>query len=197
MFGNGKIIGPILIVVGIGILIVAVLFFGVGISESSITKAGAVMGIVLMGFCPMALFGGVGVYLLVSAGKEADEVAVIRKKERILGLIQSQGQASVGSIMVELDLTKEQVTNAIYELVGMGLFTGYIDWDKLTFYSKSASAVGSNQCPNCGGIRELVGMGVVKCPYCEVALFIPPNAEQTSATPKPPPDEWQNLIKNS
>jgi hypothetical protein len=145
-----------------------------------------VLGVGLFGFLPLFLFAGVGVYLYISGGKEEAEVEQIRKKERILGLVQSQGQASVGSIMVELKMTREQVTNAIYELVAMGLFTGYIDWDALTFYSKDAAQVGSNQCPNCGGIRELVGQGVIKCPYCGVSLFIPPGTEQTTAEPKPP-----------
>jgi transposase len=127
--------------------------------------------------------------LTVSGRKEAGELEEIRKKERILGLIQAQGQTSVGSIMVEMKMTREQVTNAILELVAMGLFTGYIDWKSLTFYSQDAKAVGSNRCPNCGGVREFVGKGVIKCPYCDVSLFIPPGAEQTSAAAKPP-ENW-------
>ena len=89
--------------------------------------------------------------------------------------------------MLELKMDREQVTTAIYELVAMGLFSGYSDWDALVFYSKDAAQVGSNECPNCGGIRELVGQGVVRCPYCGVSLFVPPGAEQTRVEPVPPP----------
>jgi DNA-directed RNA polymerase subunit RPC12/RpoP len=67
-----------------------------------------------------------------------------------------------------------QVKNYIYDLVGKGLFTGYIDWQSSTLYAKEAGAMQSTKCPNCGGVRELVGKGVVKCPYCGAELFLPP-----------------------
>lgn len=186
MFGKGKIVGPVFILLGIGICFVVTAFLGVGIYTGQLNVAGAALGIALFGALPLLLFGAVGGYLFVNGGREEKELEAIRKKERILGLVQAQGQASVGSIMVEMKMTREQVTNAFYELVSQGLFTGYIDWDALTFYSKEASAVGSNQCPNCGGTREFVGQGVIKCPYCGVSLFIPPGAPQTKAVPQAP-----------
>ncbi len=189
MFARGKIIGPVLIAVGAGICAVVAAFMGVGVATEQVSMAGAALGSALFGFLPLILFAGVGAYLYISGGKEEVELEAIRKKERILGLVQSQGQASISSIMMELKMTREEVTNAFYELVSMGLFTGYIDWDSLTFYSKEAAAVGSNQCPNCGGIREFVGQGVIKCPYCGVSLFIPPGTEQTQAEPKPPAEQ--------
>lgn len=189
MFARGKIIGPILILAGVGICALVTIFIGVGYFSESTGIGGAVLGVVLFGFLPLILFAGVGAYLLISGRKEEEEIELIKKKQRVLGLVQSHGQVSVGEIMVEMDMTRDGVTNAIYELVSMDLFTGYIDWDAMTFYSKDASVVGSNQCPNCGGIREFVGKGVVKCPYCGVSLFIPPDAPQTTATPKPPPDK--------
>jgi hypothetical protein len=101
-------------------------------------------------------------------------------------MIQAQGKVSLNSIMIEQHLTREQVRNDIYELVNQGLFSGYIDWQTATFYSKDAARVGTNKCPNCGGIREVVGKGIVKCPYCGVELFVPADAPQTTATPTPP-----------
>ena len=188
MFGTGKVVGLVLIGAGILVCVVVAGFMGVGVATGSTGAGGAALGLILFGFLPLLIFGAVGIYLYVTGRKEEAELAVIRKKERILGLIQAQGQASVGSIMMELSMTRDQVTNAIYELVAMDLFSGYIDWDALIFYSQDASAVGSNQCPNCGGVREMVGKGVIKCPYCGVSLFIPPQAEQTRAEPKPPED---------
>lgn len=186
MFGNGKTMGMVLAGVGLLIFIAAIGFMGVGYATGSTGLPGAALGVLLCGVLPLLGFGAVGTYLVVTGRKEEAELELIRKKERILGLIQAQGQASVGPIMMELNMTRDQVTNAIYELVAMDLFSGYIDWEKLTFYSQDASAVGSNQCPHCGGVRELVGKGVIKCPYCGVSLFIPPTAEQTHAEPKPP-----------
>ncbi len=110
----------------------------------------------------------------------------VRKKERLLGMIQAQGKVSLNTILIEQHMTREEVRNDIYDLVNQGLFSGYIDWQSATFYSKDAARVGSNKCPNCGGVREIVGKGIVKCPYCGVELFIPPDAPQTVATPVPP-----------
>jgi hypothetical protein len=186
MFGRGKIVGPILILVGVVICLLASVFLGVGLATENLGVAGAVLGISLFGFIPLLIFGGVGVYLYINGKKEEADQEVVRQKQRILGLIQAQGKASVDSIMLEMELSREQVTTMIYEMVSMDLFTGYVDWDKRTFYSRDAAAVGSNTCPNCGGIRELVGKGVVKCPYCGVSLFIPPTAENTRAEPKAP-----------
>jgi hypothetical protein len=186
MFANGKVMGLVLIGVGAAIAVIVTAFMGVGYVSGSTGIAGAALGVVVCGLVPLVAFAGVGGYLFVVGRNEEAELELVRKKERLLGLIQAQGQASVGPIMMEMDMTRDQVTDAIYELVAMGLFSGYIDWEKLTFYSQDAAAVGSNQCPNCGGIRELVGKGVVKCPYCGVGLFIPPNAEQTTAEPRPP-----------
>ena len=113
-------------------------------------------------------------------------MAEVRKKERLLGVIQAQGQASLGSLMIETRMTRDEIKAAIYDLVNLGLFTGYIDWSTQTFFSQDAARVGSNKCPNCGGVRELVGKGIVKCPYCGVELFIPADAPQTVATPVQP-----------
>ena len=186
MIGSGKTIGIILIVVGLIICGVVTLFVGSGAASGQTTTAGTILGISAFGIIPLLLFAGVGIFLFIRGGAEEKELATVRQKERLLGLIQAQGKVTLNSIMVEQHLTREQVQNYIYELVQQGLFSGYIDWKNATFYSQDASRVGSNKCPNCGGVREIVGKGIVKCPYCGVELFIPPDAPQTTATPQPP-----------
>ncbi len=186
MIGSGKTIGIILIVVGLIICGVVTLFVGSGAASGQTTMAGTILGISAFGIIPLLLFAGVGIFLFIRGGAEEKELATVRQKERLLGLIQAQGKVTLNSIMVEQHLTREQVQNYIYELVQQGLFSGYIDWKNATFYSQDASRVGSNKCPNCGGVREIVGKGIVKCPYCGVELFIPPDAPQTTATPQPP-----------
>ncbi|HZQ08930.1 MAG TPA: hypothetical protein VFD70_20285 [Anaerolineae bacterium] len=196
MIGGGKTVGLILIIVGLIIFVVVTLFVGSGAVSGQTTGPGAVLGIGAFGVIPLLLFGGVGVFLFVRGGAEEKELNVVRQKERLLGMIQAQGKVTLSTIMVEQHLSREQVQNYIYELVQQGLFSGYIDWSNATFYSKDASRVGSNKCPNCGGIREIVGKGIVKCPYCGVELFIPPDAPQTTATPQPPPN-WQPTTSGS
>jgi DNA-directed RNA polymerase subunit RPC12/RpoP len=187
MIGGGRTVGMILIVVGLAFCLLATLFVGSGYASSRTTLPATILGIGVFGIIPLLLFGGVGAYLFVRGSAEERDLASVRKKELLLGMIQAQGKVTLSTIMIEQHLTREQVTNDIYELVNQGLFSGYIDWQAGTFYSKDAGKVGSNKCPNCGGIRELVGKGVVKCPYCGVELFIPPDAPQTVATPVPPP----------
>lgn len=185
----GRTVGIILIIAGLVICGVVSLFLGLGTSGAGprdLSAAGAVLGITLFGVVPLLLLGGVGVFLFVRGGQEAAEMADVQKKERLLGMIQSAGQVSVANAAIEMKMSRDEIKNAIYELVNQGLFSGYINWQEGMFYSKDAAAVGSNKCPNCGGIRELVGKGIVKCPYCGVELFIPQDAPQTRATPVPP-----------
>jgi hypothetical protein len=186
MIGGGKAVGIVLIVVGLVICLVVGLFVGSGFATGRVNVAGTILGIGVFGVIPLLLFAGVGVYLFVRGSAEAREMVEVRKKERLLGMIQAQGKVSLNTIMIEQHMTREEVRNDIYDLVNQGLFSGYIDWQSATFYSKDAARVGSNKCPNCGGIREIVGKGIVKCPYCGVELFIPPDAPQTVATPVPP-----------
>jgi hypothetical protein len=73
---------------------------------------------------------------------------------------------------LELNATRDQVKEWIYDLVGKGLFTGYINWDEGILYSKQVSDMGTNKCPNCAGQLELAGKGVVGCPYCGTEIFL-------------------------
>lgn len=184
--GTGKTVGIILMVVGVVVLVGAGAWITTGMS-GDLTPSGAVLGVLVCGVLPFLILDGVGVFLFMQGKKEEAELADVRKKEKLLGLIQAQGKVSIGTAVLETKMTRDQVKSAIYELVNQGLFAGYIDWSTQTFYSQDASKVGSNSCPNCGGVRELVGKGMVKCPYCGAELFIPQDAPQTTATPVPPP----------
>ena len=183
---RGKTAGSILVIAGVGICAVVSLFVGSGFGTGQVGISGAILGIGLFGVLPLLLLGGLGAYLFVRGRAEERELADVRKKERLLGLIQAQGKASLGTIMIEMKMTRDEIKQAIYELVNQGLFAGYIDWQAQTFYSQDAGRVSSNKCPNCGGVRELVGKGIVQCPYCGVELFIPADAPQTVATPAQP-----------
>jgi len=132
-----------------------------------------VLGFVLLGIVPFLILGGVGVFLFIKGGQEAVEMEDVRKKERLLGMIQAAGKVSLASAAIELKMTRDQVKNAILELVNQGLFSGYINWQEQMFYSKDLSQMQTTKCPNCGGEREAVGKGLVKCPYCGVELFLP------------------------
>lgn len=174
----GKTIGIILIVAGVLICGVVSLFLGSGLmggapEGAGLSQAGAILGIGLFGIVPLLILVGIGVFMLVRGTQEQAEMADVRRKERLLGMIQTQGKVALGSAAIELKMTRDQIKTAIYELVNQGLFSGYADWQKGEFYSKDLSQMQTTKCPNCGGEREAVGKGLVKCPYCGVELFLP------------------------
>ncbi len=184
---RGKTMGIFfLILAGIAIFAAAA-FLGVGYMSGKVSASGALLGLILFGLLPAALLAGGGVYLLAQARAAEAEAERTRKLERILGMIQARGQVPIDQIMLEMRMTREQVQNAIYELVSLGLFTGYIDWEKMMFYTADAAQVASTTCPNCGGQREFVGKGIVRCPYCGATLFIPPQATAEAAPPAASP----------
>ena len=173
----GRIIGIVLIVAGLLICGVVTLFMGVGALAAGegpgVSRAGAILGIALFGVAPWLILGGVGVFMFIKGGQEATEMADVRKRERLMGMIQAAGKVSLASAAIELKMTRDQVKNAILDLVNQGLFSGYTNWQEQMFYSKDLSQMQTTKCPNCGGQREAVGKGLVKCPYCGVELFLP------------------------
>lgn len=191
---KGKTFGWIAIFLAVAALILAGGFMAAGLASHKLTIGGAVLGFILFGALPALALGAFGIFMLVKGKAEAKEKAHAEQMQKLLGLIQSHGQVSLSQVMIEMKMTRQQITEMIYQMVSLGLFTGYIDWDSMTFYAAEASKVVSNVCPNCGGIREFVGKGIVKCPYCGATIFIPPDAEvpQTPVKPQPPPQNRPN-----
>jgi len=171
MTGSGKTIGIIMIVAGIAIGLVAALFFGSGAASGRATSA------MILGFGVVFIFVvlplvGVGGFMFVKGRQEAAAFAEVEKEKKVLNMVLTQGQVRVAEVTLELNATRDQVKDWIYDLVGKGLFTGYINWDEGILYSRQASEMGTNKCPNCGGELELAGKGVVSCPYCGTEIFL-------------------------
>lgn len=171
---TGKTIGIILIVAGLGICLVSgawLLSSAVG-PESALGLSGAVLG-AAFAFVLAAPAVGAGAFLFVRGQREARQMAEVGRQQKLLGMIQAQGQISIPEAAIELDVNRDQVKNWIYALVDKDLFAGYINWDSQTLYSRDASLMrGNNRCPNCGGELQLAGKGVIKCPYCGAEIFL-------------------------
>jgi len=172
MSGTGKTIGIIMIVVGIAIGLVAALFFGSGMASGRATTSAMILGFGLVFIVVVLPLVGVGGFVFVKGRQEAAAFAEVEKEKRVLNMVLTQGQVRVSEAALELNATRDQVKEWIYDLVGKGLFTGYINWDEGILYSKQASELGTNKCPNCGGELELAGKGVVGCPYCGTEIFL-------------------------
>jgi len=114
----------------------------------------------------------VGIYLVVRGRAEEAEMADVGRQRKILDMVKTRGQVNITDLVFELSSTSDQVRDDIYKIVGMGLFTGYVNWDDDVLYSKEASQLTGNKCPNCGGEQEFAGKGVITCKYCGTDVFL-------------------------
>jgi len=171
MGGQGRTVAWILIVLGVIILVASALYLFSGVAEGRLRLSGFLLGTGLALVIALPLLAG-GVFLLARSRSEALQFAELEKEKRILNMVRTQGQVNVADIAIEMNLTREQVRAHIYDLVGKGLFTGYVNWDEGVLYAVEAAVMRTTKCPNCGGVREVVGKGTVKCPYCGSELFL-------------------------
>jgi hypothetical protein len=169
--GQAKTVGVILIAIALVIFLIAGLFLLSGMSEGRLRGSGLMLGLGLTLVLVLPLLA-VGVIMSRQGGVEARQFAQAEREKRILNIVQTHGQVRVGDVVIEMNLTRDQVRDYIYDLVGKGLFTGYINWQDGILYAKQASEMQTTKCPNCGGVREVVGKGIVKCPFCGSELFL-------------------------
>ena len=173
MTSSGRTVGLILIAAGIvvGIAVTAWILFG--INEGNLRGSGAALGFVLLfGVIVLPLVGG-GLFMLVKGNAERKDMARIQEQRALIDIVKTRGQVQISDLVLELKSTRDRVQQDLYQLVGRGLFSGYVDWDKGVLYSVEARQLNGRQtCPNCGGPLELGGKGLIKCPYCGAEIFL-------------------------
>ncbi|MBI2845485.1 MAG: hypothetical protein HYX86_02955 [Chloroflexi bacterium] len=173
MIGQGRLTGILLILGGIALGSVCSLWLVGNVGSGQLQFTGFILGLAGILILLVLPLIGAGVYLFIRGGQEVKEFAEVEKEQKLLNMVQTQGKARVQDLALSLNLTRDQVRDYIYDLVGKGLFIGYINWQDGILYAKEATQMQTTKCPNCGGVREMVGKGVVKCPYCGSELFIP------------------------
>jgi hypothetical protein len=126
----------------------------------------------------LALFSvpwfAVAIYLLFVSRGEIKSENKADKERMILNAVMTRGRVSVADLAIEGGLTREQVRDFIYDLIGKDLFRGYVNWDKGELVSAEAAHIKEDTCPNCGGKVELAGKGLVRCPYCGTETYLSP-----------------------
>ena len=169
---SGRLIGIILIIVGILLcLVLSGVFSSSVLSQETLHVGGLILGLAIAFFvaAPVVV---VGVYLVIRGRAEEAEMADVGRQRKILDMVKTRGQVDISDLVFELSSTSGQVQDDIYKIVGMGLFTGYVNWDDGVLYSKEASQLTGNKCPNCGGEQEFAGKGVITCKYCGTDVFL-------------------------
>jgi ribosomal protein S27E len=181
MVGSGRLIGLILVVVAVAIVAVSGIwvFSTMGSGTGQLQSGGAAL---TMGCAVLValLVAGFGAWFLTQGRGEAAQFAEVEKEKRILNIVQTQGTVQISTLALETNMPLDKVKAAIYDLVGKGLFTGYVDWKAGKLVSSDAAvinnAVLTGKCPNCGAPQVVGGKGVIRCEYCGAEFFLPPGA---------------------
>ena len=165
-----RLAGIILIVVGVVIGLVAAAYL---FTNQDLTGPARILGLGLALLVIVAPLVGGGIYLTVQGAGEAKQQVDANQQRKLLNIIQSRGEVKIDDAALEMQLPKDKLRDMLYSLVGLGLYSGYINWDKGVLYSSDASKLRDlKQCPNCGGEIELSGKGVARCRFCGTEFFL-------------------------
>ena len=169
---SSRLVGVILSVVGIGVALLAGLWLATQVSSGSVESGGAVLGAGLA-FIPVALLVGFGIYLFVRGGVETQQESVMQKQRQLLDILKSRGQVGVNDMALEMRVTPDAVKDMVHQLVGLQVFSGYVNWDDGVLYSSDARELRTlDKCKNCGGEITIAGKGVYVCKYCGTEYFV-------------------------
>jgi hypothetical protein len=169
----GRILGIVLIVGGIVVALILALFMFVLRTDEATSSSGAVLGFAIGTVVLVLPQFGVGAYLFWKGSQEATARAEAGKQRALLNLVKTRGQVAISDLVIDLKASKDEVHHMLGELVGMGLFAGYVNWDEGMLYSEQASELRQlSHCRHCNGELELAGKGIVRCPFCGTEYYL-------------------------
>jgi DNA-directed RNA polymerase subunit RPC12/RpoP len=185
MSSSGRLIGWILTIAGVTLGLVIGIWLLTGMREGTLQSSGAVFGFLFAFLVLVAPLVGAGIFFITRGRAEEKATAHVRQQRRLLDMLTTRGELSIPDVALELGLTRDQIEGDLYDLVGLGLFTGFVDWRKGELHSVEAAQLqGRTTCPNCGGQLELAGKGLIKCPYCGAEIFLGPGGAREIAPPQ-------------
>lgn len=168
----GRTIGIILIAIGVIGCLIATALMASYVSEGNLTTSAAILGFGIFAAVFMIPLAA-GVFMIWKGTQEAAAGEQAQKQRQLLNMVKTRGQVAISDLAIEMDSTRDQVQNMLHDLVGKGLFSGYVNWDEGMLYSRQASELRDrNTCEVCGGQLELAGHGVIRCPYCGTEYFL-------------------------
>jgi hypothetical protein len=168
---SARLLGIVLMVAGFGIAIVAGLFLAVQIQDG-LTGGGAVLGGGIA-FIVVTVLVGFGIFMYVKGGQTTAQASEMQKQRQLLDIVKSRGQVDIADLAIEMKASADSVKNMVHQLVGLGVFSGYVNWEDGTLYSSDARHLRElKNCEKCGAPIELVGKGVVMCKFCGTEYFL-------------------------
>jgi DNA-directed RNA polymerase subunit RPC12/RpoP len=182
MIGGGRIVGLVLMI-GSALLLAAFVAWALtAMGAEETTSAGMVLGMFLALIVLAPIFG-VGAYVFRKGTVEKVQYAQVAQEKKILNMVLTQGQVTMGELVAGLGAPREDVESMIRNLVGKQLFSGAINWDKGVLYSvESQQLTEGRKCPNCGGDLQFAGKGLIVCPYCGSEVFLTKRAAAATST---------------
>lgn len=169
---SGRVMGFLLAGSGAAVFVVGLAVLILFKAAADLSIAGLGVGVILLTIVSLPL-SGAGIFLIVKAGQEGKEEEIIAKQRKILDMVAARGEVRISDLVLELKTTREQVQNWVYNLVGMGVFSGYINWNDGVLYSAQAAQLRDlHECKRCGGQVTLAGKGVSKCQHCGTEYFL-------------------------
>jgi hypothetical protein len=152
--------------------VIAGLWLASQTASGELTTGGAVLGAALA-LIPVAILVGGGLYLIVLGRQQTQQASEMQTQRRLLDIVKSRGQVSVDELALELQTNIDRVRQMTHQLVGLQVFSGYVNWKEGVLYSEDAQHLRNlKQCKNCGGEIELAGKGVVACRFCGTEYFL-------------------------
>ena len=169
----GKTLGIVLIAGGILVSMIIVWLGSIYLREGSLTAGAATLGIAI-GVIVLALPQiGFGIFLWVKGNQTESDLSQINDQRQLLSIIKTQGQVNLDDLVIEMQSTKADVKDMLHHLVGMGLYSGYINWDEGVLYSEEANQLRKmGRCAHCNGELQLAGKGISQCSYCGTEYFL-------------------------
>ncbi len=168
----GQVAGVLMIVGGALTVVIGLAVLALFAKSAGLNAAGFGVGIIFLMIIALPL-GGAGIFLFVKAGQEGKEEETAARQRKILEMVATRGELRISDAAIELKATRDQIQSWVYNLVGLGLFSGYINWGDGVLYSAQAAQLkGLETCKKCGGKVSLAGKGVIKCQYCGTEYFV-------------------------
>lgn len=169
---TARIFGIILIVLGFGLAAVGGLYLATQASGGDLESGGAILGGGIL-FVFITALVGFGIFLFVRGGQEEEQESVMQKQRQLLDIVKSRGQVGVNELALEMSTSVDDIKSMVHQLVGLQVFSGYINWKDGTLYSAEAKKLTElKNCENCGAPIELAGKGVVACKFCGTEYFL-------------------------